>query len=92
MVRWGNWAKFLVLKNKIKNWTKLTDFSIKKRILILIFSLLFLFFYSTSHIKHDIVLVEENKKLLNYISILEKATMTQTQEIYYLKKRCKLVY
>ena len=93
MVR--QWLDFLDLKNEIKKWIKLSNFSSFHRILIFILSFLFLFVYSTSHVNHDFALVKENNDLkqkneimLNYISILEKGTMRQMQEIYDLKKRC----
>jgi hypothetical protein len=73
----------------------LSDFSPAKRILIFFLSFVFVIIYAVSHVNSSFLLVEENIKferekkiMIEYISILEIATMQQSKEIEQLKNSC----
>ena len=83
------------LNNKNQKWIKLSNFSLGQRVLIFFISFVFILIYASSHVKNDFVTVKENSELerqnkimLDYISILEKATTIQAQEIHHLKNSC----
>tara|TARA_R100000008_G_scaffold54870_1_gene33564 strand:+ start:724 stop:990 length:267 start_codon:yes stop_codon:yes gene_type:complete len=83
------------IKNEINKWVKIKNFNPTTRALLLVFSFIFVSVFTTSHVNNDFRMVKkimklerDNRRMIGYISFLEKATMMQFKEIKQLKQSC----